>query len=154
MQLLLYFMNFCCTIHVENHHFLNFFSSKFHGKKQVFSHLDEILSSDPTYMEPTTSGTQYLFSLTGRISAKELSVDDEDETESSGEDGTSDGETEEQTTTAAAETAADRVNAFPKTIILGTGSSFPGVTKSVTSILVRVKLVLQNACNSVRTILF
>lgn len=106
----------------------------------MFSHLDEILTNDPIYMEPTTSGTQYLFSLTGRISAKELNVDDEDETESSGEDGTSDGETAEQTTTtAAAEKTADRANAYPKVIILGTGSSFPGVTKSVTSILVRIK---------------
>lgn len=90
-------------------------------------------------MEPTTSGTQYLFSLTGRISAKELNVDDEDETESSGEDGTSDGETEVQTTTTAAEKTADRADAYPKIVILGTGSSFPGVTKSVTSILVRIK---------------
>lgn len=90
-------------------------------------------------MEPTSSGTQYLFSLTGKISAKELNVDDDDdETESSGED---DGDSEVQTTTAAAETTQDRVNAYPKTIILGTGSSFPGVTKSVTSILVRIKLV-------------
>lgn len=85
-------------------------------------------------MEPTTSGTQYLFSLTGRISAKELNVDD-DETESTSEDGASAAESEVQ----APPVAVDRVNAFPKTIILGTGSSFPGVTKSVTSILVRVK---------------
>lgn len=118
------------------------FSSKFNGKKQVFTQLDEILTNDPIYMEPTTSGTQYLFSLTGRISAKELNVDDEDETESSGEDGTSDGETAEQTiatAAAAAERTLVRANAFPKIVILGTGSSFPGVTKSVTSILVRIK---------------
>lgn len=116
------------------------FSSKFCGKKQVFSHLDEILTNDPICMEPTTSGTQYLFSLTGRISAKELNVaDDEDETESSSEDGTSDGETEKQTKTTAEQRTADRANAYPKTVILGTGSSFPGVTKSVTSILVRIK---------------
>lgn len=83
-------------------------------------------------MEPTSSGTQYIFSLSGRISAKELGVDD-DETESSGEDSAANSQLENKTQT------AERLNAYPKIVFLGTGSSFPGVTKSVTSILVRIK---------------
>lgn len=88
-------------------------------------------------MEPTTSGTQYIFSLTGHISAKELNVGgDDDETESTGEESASDDESEMQPI--APEIRAD---AFPKIAFFGTGSSFPGVTKSVTSILVQIKLV-------------
>lgn len=94
-------------------------------------------------MEPTSSGTQYIFSLTGRISAKELSVEggDEDETESSGEESTPDDEPQSENTR---NTTAERTNAFPKIIFLGTGSSFPGVLKTVTSILVRIKLVFDS----------
>lgn len=56
-------------------------------------------------------------------------VDDEDESDSSSEDCETDGETEVHTTTT-------RANAFPKVVFFGTGSSFPGVTKTVTAILV------------------
>lgn len=86
-------------------------------------------------MEPTSSGTQYVFSLTGRISAKELNHNvDEDETESSSEDCASDDESGVQPPDPEV-----RAKAFPKIAFLGTGSSFPGVTKSVTSILVQIK---------------
>lgn len=78
------------------------------------------------------SGTRYIFPLNGRISDKELAravEDDDEDSESSGEECESDGETEKHTTTTRAE-------AFPKVVFFGTGSSFPGVTKTVTAILV------------------
>lgn len=78
------------------------------------------------------SGTRYIFPLNGRISDKELArevEEDDEDSESSGEECESDVETEVQTTTARAE-------AFPKVVFFGTGSSFPGVTKTVTAILV------------------
>lgn len=104
--------------------------------RTTYSNLDsrnqELSLSEPITIEPTISGTRYIFSLNGRISAKELQndVDDEEEdTDSSSEDVESDGETEVHTTTT-------RANAFPKVVFFGTGSSFPGVTKTVTAILV------------------
>lgn len=86
--------------------------------------------TEPICIEPTISGTKYIFTLNGRVSGKELDqVDDGDDTDSSGEDADSDGETEVHTNAA-------RANAYPKVVFFGTGSSFPGVTKSVTAILV------------------
>lgn len=81
-------------------------------------------------IEPTVSGTRYLFPLNGKVSAKELesAADDDEDTDSSGEEVTSDEETETHITTA-------RVNVFPKIVFFGTGSTFPGVTKTVTAIL-------------------
>lgn len=87
---------------------------------------------EAVYIEPTVSGTRYLFPMNGRISAKELEKaanDDEEDSDSSGEDVASDDDDEAHTTTA-------RANVFPKVVFFGTGSSFPGVTKTVTAILV------------------
>lgn len=82
-------------------------------------------------IEPTLSGTRYLFPLNGKVSGKELerAADDDEDTDSSGEEVTSDEETETHITTT-------RANVFPKIVFFGTGSTFPGVTKTVTSILV------------------
>lgn len=112
------------------------FSSKFLATRRTFTTLDEVTEDvnirDPIFIEPTASGTRYIFPLSGKISAKDLEStadDDDEDSDSSSEDVLSDEETEVQTT-------ASRAGAFPKVIFFGTGSSFPGVTKTVTAILV------------------
>lgn len=112
------------------------FSSKFTSERNIFTNLErrnqEQSSSEPITFEPTTTGAKYIFSLNGQISENELqnNADDEEEnTDSSGEDAESDGETEVHTTTM-------RANKFPKVVFFGTGSTFPGVTKTATAILV------------------
>lgn len=93
----------------------------------------DVYMKEPVEISPAPSGTRYIFSLNGRISDREFdraAFDDEDEeTDSSTEDVESDEENEVHTTTL-------RSNAFPKIVFFGTGSSFPGVTKNATSILV------------------
>lgn len=116
------------------------FSSKYTAKRTTFTSLDtvdrDIILSEPVCIEPTISGTKYLFPISGKISAKELGTaandeedDDDDDSNSSGDEVVSDEETETHITTT-------RTNVFPKIVILGTGSTFPGVTKTVTAILV------------------
>lgn len=111
------------------------FSSKFTTERQTFTSLEtvnqDISLSEPVCIEPTVSGTRYLFPMNGRINAKELKdvADDEEDSDSSGEEAISDEETESHITTT-------RANVFPKIVFFGTGSTFPGVTKTVTAILV------------------
>lgn len=115
------------------------FSSKFTTTRQTFTSLDKNFTathhdnvSEPVCIEPTVSGTRYLFPMNGRISAKELETaanDDEEDSDSSGEDVASDDEDKAHIATA-------RANVFPKIVFLGTGSSFPGVTKTATAILI------------------
>lgn len=91
---------------------------------------DDVSISDPVEILPTMSGTRYLFSMNGKWGSYNGSTtNDADDEESSGED-------DEADTMAETQTDTTRTNAFPKVIFLGTGSSFPGVTKTVTSILV------------------
>lgn len=40
--------------------------------------------------------------------------------------------------------SVERARAYPKMVILGTGSSFPGVTKTATAILVHTSYVFSN----------
>lgn len=116
------------TVHV--------FRSKFQPSLQIFTSLDnvdqDINKNDPIRIEQTTSNTLYIFPLTGEICDKESAgaADDDDEIDSIEEDCVTGEETEVHTT-------STRVNAFPKIVFFGTGSSFTGVTKSATSILVQ-----------------
>lgn len=112
-----------------------YFSSKFIATRRTFTSLDELDEDvnlrDRICIEPTTSGTRYIFPLNGRFTSKELetAADDDEDSDSSSEDVELDEETEVQTT-------MSRLNAYPKIVFFGTGSSFPGVTKTVTAILV------------------
>ncbi|XP_055317663.1 ribonuclease Z, mitochondrial-like [Sitodiplosis mosellana] len=110
--------------------------SKFTTTRRTYTSLDnenlDVNLSEPLCIEPTVPGTRYLFPMNGRISNKELEKaanDDEEDSDSSDEDVASDDEAEAHISTV-------RANIFPKIVFLGTGSSFPGVTKTVTAILV------------------
>lgn len=109
-------------------------SSKFNPERVTYTTADEIDVNDPLNIQLTTSGTRYIFPMSGRLSDKtqSSSVDGgEDESDSTSEDCESDPEIHNIDTT-----PVDRTNIFPKVVFFGTGSSFPGVTKSVTAILV------------------
>lgn len=109
--------------------------------RQTFTNLDtveqDVRLGEPVCIEPTVSGTRYIFSLNGRLREKEMAGssgayadgDDDEYSDSNSEDIETDDDTEVQTTTT-------RITAFPKIVFLGTGSSFPGVTKTTTSLLV------------------
>lgn len=104
----------------------------------------DISLSEPVCIEPTVSGTRYMFSLNGVFSKKQIAgsfrnntdaytdadADDDEFSDSNSEEIETDEDTEVQTIT------TTRITAFPKIVFLGTGSSFPGVTKTATSILV------------------
>lgn len=88
------------------------------------------------FIEPTVTGTDYVFHLTNYRSFKEQDLNDEENEESEeSEDGSDDAEPdlneEEQS-----DINSVRASVFPKIIFLGTGSSFPAATKNVTSLLV------------------
>lgn len=92
----------------------------------------DVGKGEPVSIEQTQSGTKYIFPISGRISEKELKIavaEDEDETESS--------DVDEETNQVAEvlHTTTTRNNVFPKVVFFGTGSSFPGVTKTATAIL-------------------
>ncbi|XP_031626112.1 ribonuclease Z, mitochondrial-like [Contarinia nasturtii] len=108
--------------------------SKYTKDHPLYRHMNnennDICISDPIQIEPTITGTLYLFSVNGNMGPLEETKDDEDAVE----DSSSEDDVADQDTTI--EMATTRTNAFPKVIFFGTGSSFPGVTKTVTSILV------------------
>lgn len=112
------------------------FSSKFLSSPHTFTSLDtanvnqNINKNHPISVEPTSSGTRYILTTDGTISKDVLSrlADDDEETASSSDDSETDEETKVHTTT--------RANAFPKIVFFGTGSSFSGVTRTTTAILV------------------
>lgn len=106
--------------------------------RQTYTSLDRVLNAnqdisliEPVCIEPTVSGTRYLFPIDGKVSEAELenAAYEDENTDSSGEEVTSDEETETHITTA-------RANVFPKIVFFGTGSTYPGVTKTTTAILV------------------
>lgn len=103
------------------------FRSQYVKSNEIYSNLDEVDITDSACIEPVLSGTKYFFPLNGRLNLKE-EAQEEDETDST-TDVESDQETEEHAST-------DRASIFPKVVVFGTGSSFPGVTKTTTSILV------------------
>lgn len=83
-------------------------------------------------MEPTSSGTKYIFQFNPRkaYSREAEEVDDEEE------DSDDDTSEEEILSKPAQVLNANRPNEYPKIVIFGTGSSFPGVLKTATGILV------------------
>lgn len=80
-------------------------------------------------MEGTSSGTKYIYQFFPKktYSRAAQDVDDED----------SDGETsdDEINLDENRETNSNRQNEYPRFVFFGTGSSFPGVLKNATSIL-------------------
>lgn len=113
------------------------FRSKFIRACRTFTSLDGLEDNvniqDPICIEPTSTGTRYLFPLNGQINSKELESvadDDDSDSNSSAEDVDESDEKSEIRTT------VSRSNAFPKIVFFGTGSTSPGVYKTVTAILV------------------
>lgn len=97
------------------------------GASTAWPELDE-----PVPIEPTSSGTKYIFQFSPKksYSREAEEVDDEEE------DSDSEQSDVEDTSSDKPNSNENRQNEYPKIVFFGTGSSFPGVLKNTTSILV------------------
>lgn len=127
------------------------FSSKYDPNPKTYSCFDEFdrsksITSDPVVIEPISTFTTYLFPLDESTDQFKFASDERDDTDDNDDE---DVENDEDSDDDAGDILDDslwmqgerkispeREKIFPKIIMFGTGSSFPGTTKTATAILV------------------
>lgn len=101
--------------------------------------------SDPVVIEPISTFTTYIFPLEASTDQFKAAINNRDDTDDNDdEDGENDDSEDDAGnvvddslwTQGGRKILPEREKIFPKIIMFGTGSSFPGTTKSATAILV------------------